>query len=185
MSMALTRTKRLRLAHRDLRVIAVGIGLTRMLAGGEFAHGVLARYLNRRAQVSAPELSLGRLHPRVTIRNTWRHAHTHLAKRLSLTVLGQRGQSLKTSAAGPMTLGLWVEQQRPTHAQRPRLAVSIKTATIEKLAARLIAWGGRVESLQEDAPGISRRAKAVVIDDAAPARLNASTPAPVERVVRS
>src|SRR5262249_54807921 len=27
--------------------------------------------------------------------------------------------------------------------------------------------------------------KAVVIDDAAPARLNASTPAPVERVVRS
>jgi len=184
MSMALTRAKILRLANRDLRVIAIGIGPARRLPAVEFAHGVLARYLNLQAQVSAPELAFGRLHPRVTIQNTWRHAHTHLAQRLSLTVLGWRGKSLKTSAAGPMTLGRWVEQHRLNHAQRLRLAVSIKTATIERLATRLIARGERVEGVQEDTPGNSRRAKAVVIDGAAPARLSASALAPVEKVVR-
>src|SRR5262249_46926799 len=102
MSMALTRVKKLRLAHRDLRVIAFGMGATRRPSAVEFAHGVLARYLNLQAQVSAPELALGRLHPRITIRNTHRHVRIHLAPRLWLTVLGWRGQSLKTSAAGPL-----------------------------------------------------------------------------------
>jgi hypothetical protein len=184
MSMALTRAKKLRLAHRDLRAIAFGMGPTRRLSMVGFAHGVLAHYLNRRAQVSAPELALGRLRPRVTIRNAWRHAHIHLAPRLSLAVLGWKGQSLNRSGAGPLTLGLCVEQQRLTHAQRPRPTVSIKPVTIENLATRLIAKGGRVESVQENAPGNSRRAKAVVIDGAAPARLSASAPAPVEKVVR-
>jgi hypothetical protein len=184
MSMALTRAKKLRLAHRDMRLIAFGIGVTRRLSAVEFAHGVLARYLNLQAQVSTPELALGRLHPRITIRNTWRHAHTHLAPRLSLAVLGWKGQSLNRSAAGPLTLRLCVEPQRLTLAQRPRLADPIKTAAIEKLATRLIAKGGRVESIQENAPGNTRRTKAVVIDGAAPARLNASALAHVERVVR-
>jgi hypothetical protein len=184
MSMALTRARKLRLAHRDLRIIAFGIGPTMMLAAGGFAHGVLARYLNQRAQVSGPELALGRLHTRVTIRNTHRRSHTHLAPRLSLTVSGWKGQSLNRSADGPLTLRLCVEPQRLTQAQRPRLADSIKTAAIEKLATRLIARGGRVESIQGNAPGNSRRAKAVVIDGAAPARLNASALAPVERVIR-
>lgn len=182
--MALTRTKKLRLAHRDLRVIAFGMGATRRLSAVEFAHGVLARYLNLQAEVSAPEVALGRLHPRVTIRNTWRHAHTHLAQRLSLTIFGWKGQSLNRPAAGPLALRLCVKPERLTHAQRPRLAVSIKTAAIEQLATRLIARGGRVEGVQEDTPVDSRRAKAVVIDGAAPARLSVSAPAPVEKVVR-
>jgi len=208
MSMALTRAKILRLAHRDMWVIAFGMGVTRKLSAVEFAHVILARYLNRQAQVSAPELALGRLHPRVTIRNTWHHAHTHLAQRLSLTILGWEGKPLSRSAAGPLTLRICVEQRRLTHAQQPRPTVSIKPAPIEKLAVsneqrramiaavsikpapieksatRLIAKGGRVESIQENAPGNSRRAKAVVIDGAVPARLSASALAPVEKVIR-
>ena len=57
--MALTRVKKLRLAHRDLRVITIGMGPTGRLSAVEFAHIVLARYLNLQAQVSAPELALG------------------------------------------------------------------------------------------------------------------------------
>src|SRR5262245_24094849 len=134
MSMALTRAKKLRLAHRDLRVITIGMGVTRRPSAVEFAHGVLARYLNLQAQVLAPELALGRLNPRITIRNTHRHAHTYLAQRLSLTVLGWRGQSLNSPAASPLTLRLCAATQRLTHAQRPRPTVSIKLAPIEKLA---------------------------------------------------
>jgi hypothetical protein len=184
MSMALTRAKKLRLAQRDLRIITIGMGSTRRLSAVEFSHGVLARYLKLQAQVSAPELALGRLHPRITIRNTHRHTHTHLALRKSLTVLGWRGQSLNSLAASPLTLRLCVEQQRLTHAQRPRAAVSIITVPIEKLATRMIAKSGRVESIQEDTPGNLRQAKAVVIDGAAPARLSASAVEPVEKVVR-
>src|SRR5262245_53591022 len=108
MSMALTSTKKLRLAHRDLRVIAFGMGATRRISVVEFAHGVLARYLRRRTQGPAPELALWRPRHGVTIQNAHHYAHTHLAPRLSLTVLDWRTRSLSGGAAGSLTPRLCV-----------------------------------------------------------------------------
>lgn len=184
MSMALKPITTLRTAVRDVRATTAGLLQARQMSPAmrmvEFAQAMMRRYLRQPWLWQALNLIFRQLRSLVTLENVHHHSHTHLAPRLTLTMVRKLAQPESQQAAGAFIPAL----QRAI-ANISGSAASSYLVGREHLVYRLSARYQRVtENEHVMLVHQSRQMKDTATEVAMPARVELPVMEPVPKVFR-